>query len=120
MELSLAPRAQDLASYFCSKTDRWISLRPSETRLLCSVCALLRPECTGLTFKSSLSELVGARADKETIKKAKSIAEARFSSESLEIVDIAVLKTGRTYSVAVFVNQITQFPEKKQTDYRQL
>ncbi len=55
-------------------------------------------------FKSSLGELVGASAGAEIVENARAIAEEHFASEDIALVDVVVLKAGRTYSVIVFVN----------------
>lgn len=55
-------------------------------------------------FTSSLGELVGVSANKDIVQKVRSIAEKTLSDRDIKLVDVAVLKAGRTFSAAVFVN----------------
>ncbi len=55
-------------------------------------------------FKNSLGELVGASAPRETVDKVRAAATDLLSPEQMDLVDVAVLKAGRTHSAVVFVN----------------
>lgn len=55
-------------------------------------------------FTSSLGELVGTSANKDVVNKVQTIAQATLSEHEVELVDVAVLKAGRTFSTAVFIN----------------
>ncbi len=55
-------------------------------------------------FKNSLGELVGISAGKEIVKDVRVAAEEHLANEDLDLVDVVVLKAGRTLSVVVFVD----------------
>lgn len=55
-------------------------------------------------FKSSLGELVGISAGNEIVKEVRISAEEHFSNEDIDIIDVVVMKTGRTHSVVVFID----------------
>ncbi len=54
-------------------------------------------------FTSSLGELVGVSAAKETVEKVRARANDLLVTEDLELVDVIVFKTGRAHSAVVFI-----------------